>query len=204
MKKFIISLFLAVAAIATSHSQLVDALQEHLKFKGVPINGSLQEYVTKMKTAGFTLTKTEKDFATLQGDFAGFKNCKITVATIKPMDLVNTINVAFPSRDEWSELESDYRQLKTMLQHKYGAPSGCVEKFDMDIDGMDVDGMGLMNVAKIMFLMHNQCTWYTAFHTRDGDIRLSIEYKDNDCFVQLDYYDRLNSKAVMQQAIDDL
>ena len=115
MKKFIISLFLAVAAIATSHSQLVDALQEHLKFKGVPINGSLQEYVTKMKTAGFTLIKTEKDFATLQGDFAGFKNCKITVTTIKPMDLVNTINVAFPSRDEWSELESDYRQLKTML-----------------------------------------------------------------------------------------
>ena len=69
---------------------------------------------------------------------------------------------------------------------------------------MDIDGMGLMNVAKIMFLKHDQCTWYTAFHTRDGDIRLSIEYKDNDCFVQLDYYDRLNSKAVMQQAIDDL
>lgn len=191
MKK-LFSLLIALVICTTTYAQ-----SEHLTFKGVPIDGSLREYIASMKEAGFTLINTEEDIATLQGDFAGYKNCKITVTTIKPMDLVNTINVAFPERDEWSELEGDYNLLKSMLQHKYGTPADCVEKFDMTSSYLD-------NSMKLTLLLMDECTWYTTFYTPNGDIKLSIEYKAPESFVQLSYYDRLNSNAVMQQAIDDL
>ncbi len=202
MKKLLFSLFIAFATFATTHAQLLDALQEHLTFKGVPINGSLKEYVAKMKTAGFTVVDTENGVAYLQGDFAGYKNCIIEVTTIKPQDIVNTINVLFPSRDEWSALESDYKNLKSMLTQKYGAPSDCKEIFT-GITGKHINGTDY-NTLKLLCLQNDECTWYTTFYTPNGDIKLSLEHRDSNHFVQLSYFDRLNSNAVRQQAINDL
>ena len=51
MKKVFFSLFLAFTIVATAFAQ---EESEHLTFKGVPIDGTLNEYVTKMKQAGFT------------------------------------------------------------------------------------------------------------------------------------------------------
>ncbi len=48
---------------------------EHLKFKGVPIDGTLSEYVSKMKQAGFQLIETDDGVAVLEGEFAGYKDC---------------------------------------------------------------------------------------------------------------------------------
>ena len=47
------------------------AIQEHLTFKGVPIDGTLSEYVAKMKSAGFKYLGEQDGTAILQGDFAG-------------------------------------------------------------------------------------------------------------------------------------
>lgn len=74
---------------------------EHLTFKGVPIDGTLSEYVTKMKQSGFNLIKTEDGFAMLEGDFASYKDCKIGVGTLKQKDLVSQIVVFFPECDTW-------------------------------------------------------------------------------------------------------
>lgn len=49
MKKVFFSLFLAFTIVATAFAQ---EESEHLTFKGVPIDGTLNEYVTKMKQAG--------------------------------------------------------------------------------------------------------------------------------------------------------
>jgi hypothetical protein len=69
MKKIITSLVVAFIAIS-SFSQILPS--SHLTFKGVPIDGTLNEYVTKMKQNGFTLTSTEDGVAMLKGDFAAY------------------------------------------------------------------------------------------------------------------------------------
>lgn len=97
---------------------------EHLSFKGVPIDGTLNEYVAKMKQSGFTMLGTEDGVAMLKGDFASYKGCIIGVSTLNGKDLVSKITVIFPSYESWSLLASNYFNLKEMLTEKYGQPAG--------------------------------------------------------------------------------
>ena len=192
MKKIllcVVSVLLAVSAMAQS---------EHLSFKGVPIDGTLDQYVAKMKAAGFTYLGQQDGTALLQGDFAGFKGCTIGVATLKSTNKVNTIVVIFPEQNNWASLENQYNQLKSMLTQKYGAPSDCVEEFQgYSRPHTDND--------KLLRLKMDECTWYTTFTTPKGDIQLSIDNESvMSCFVLLRYFDKINTDAVRQQAMDDL
>ena len=115
MRKFLFTLICFTFAI------LVHAQEGHLKFKGVPIDGSLTEFVNKMKSAGFTHIGTPDGMAALQGDFAGYKNCTVAVFTVKPLNVVSMIGVIFQSSDNWADLKSDYDFFKEMLTEKYSA-----------------------------------------------------------------------------------
>jgi hypothetical protein len=115
--------------VMSSFAQIKSDSSKHLSFKGVPINGTLNEYVSKMKMNGFTQIGTEDGVALLKGDFASYKNCIIGVSTLKQKDLVSKISVIFPECDTWSSLTSSYFNLKEMLTEKYGKLADCVEKF---------------------------------------------------------------------------
>ena len=93
---------------------------EHLKFKGVPIDGTLNEYVAKMKQVGFQLVETDDGVALMSGEFAGYRDCLVGVKTLQKQNLVHEIVVVFPSQDKWSGLSYDYDRLKTMLSKNLG------------------------------------------------------------------------------------
>lgn len=175
---------------------------EHLFFKGVPIDGSLEEYVARMKYVGFEYQgKQDDSTVVLQGDFAGFKNCKVGVAAIQPLGIVNQITVSFPEREDWPSLERDYNALKALLTEKYGKPARCEERFQGIFSGPLSDG------DKLLALKTDCCTWYTVYRVSKGNIRLSIENKGGGLGlsrVLLRYYDKINSEAVKQQALEDL
>ncbi len=172
--------------------------QGHLSFKGVPIDGSLNEYVNKMKQAGFVHLGTQDGTAILSGDFAGFKNCTIGVSALKSTNLVNTIVVVFPDSDSWSTLEGSYNALKDMLTQKYGAPAEDVAEFQGYSKPRDDND-------KLHELRMDRCVWYTTFRTNLGNIELSLGHQSvRSCFVRLQYWDRTNTDAVRQQAMDDL
>lgn len=66
MKKFIATLtvlFIAINIMA----------QEHLTFKGIPIEGSMTEFCQKLKTKGFTSIGRENNITLFTGDFTGRK-----------------------------------------------------------------------------------------------------------------------------------
>ena len=191
----IISLISLMLCYIASIAQTSD---EHLSFKGVPIDGSLSEYVSKMKSAGFSYIGTQDGTAILQGDFAGFKGCIIGVSTLKNSDVVNTIGVIFPEKDDWSSLEENYLHLKKMLTEKYGKPSECVEEFQGYGSPSD-------NSDKLHRLKMDRCTYVTVFETPKGDIQLPIGHQSvSSCFVKLQYWDRINTDAVKAKAMDDL
>lgn len=171
---------------------------EHLSFKGVPIDGTLNEYVSKMIQNGFTHLKTEDGTALLNGDFAGYKNCVVGVSTLKQKNLVHKIGVLFPARDTWSTLSGNYFELREMLTEKYGKPSKTVENFDSYSEPKD-DG-DRMHAVKM-----DNCKYYSIWQTDKGEIELSIEHESViRCFVRLEYYDKINGSIIKAKAIGDL
>lgn len=170
---------------------------EHLLFKGVPIDGTLSEYVTKMKQNGFSLIAMEDGVATLQGDFAAYKDCFIGVTTLKHKDLVSKIGVVFPNVDTWSLLSSNYFSLKELLTEKYGKPEDVVEEFQ----GIEPDDDG----SKLYAVKFDKCKYYTIYKTDKGSIQLSIEHDGvSSCYAMLVYFDKINSEIIMKKAKDDL
>lgn len=69
MRRLILILYF-VNATLMSFAQ-IDS--EHLSFKGVPIDGTLNEYVSKMKTAGFSYLGTQDGTAILPRRFRRFQ-----------------------------------------------------------------------------------------------------------------------------------
>ena len=198
MKKFILffaTLFISVISFAQSNS-------EHLTFKGVPIDGTLNEYVAKMKNAGFSHIGTEDGVAILSGEFAGYRDCMIAVKTLKKHNTVHEIAVLFPTQDTWRKLNYDYTKLKSMLSKKYGEPEESVEKF--------VNTPIYVNINDDNDKMHeiedNHCKYYSIFNVENGTISLSIEYDGVlvGSRVKLWYSDKINSEAFEEAAMDDL
>lgn len=72
--KSVLTSFLCFVLTMTSNAQNNTEKTEHMTFKGVPIDGTLNEYVSKMKQSGFTLIDTEDGVAMLKGDFAAYKD----------------------------------------------------------------------------------------------------------------------------------
>lgn len=195
MKTKILTLILSLTSMLTFAQT-----SEHLSFKGVPIDGTLSEYVSKMKQSGFTHLGTENGVAILNGDFAGYKDCTVGVSTLKQKDLVYKIGVLFAEQDTWSRLSTNYFNLKDMLTEKYGNPSEEVEKFDVQSFQLPLDDDDKMHQVEM-----DNCKYYSIWQTDKGEIQLSIEHESvMSCFVRLVYFDNINSAKIKAKAIDDL
>lgn len=169
----------------------------HLKFKGVPIDGTLKEFVTRMKRKGFKSIGSEKGFEVLQGDFAAYKKCTVYVSTLDNKDLVSRITVAFPNEETWEYLYGDYKHLKDLLTEKYGQPSTVTEKFQDKYIDDDNDRM--------LAVKMDNCKYETRFKTDKGEIVLWIEHESvMSCFVMLAYKDKVNGGIIKNVAKDDL
>lgn len=200
MKKLFVTLFLLMFCTLTFAQD-----SEHLKFKGIPIDGTLNEYVSKMKQAGFQLVEIDDGVALLEGEFAGYRDCMIGVKTLQKHDLVHEIVVLFPLQNTWSDLSYDYERLKTMLSKKYGNPAESVEKF--------VNTPSYRNLNddndKMSEVENDHCEYYSVYGVENGNIVLSIESDDvllgfRHNRVKLFYSDKINSKKFDDAAMEDL
>lgn len=196
MRKYILLVLLAIVCINVFAQNTADT-SKHLSFKSVPIDGSLKNYVAKMKTAGFAVTESSSNTALLKGDFASYKNCTVEVATLTQKDIVNKISVSFAICEDWSSLYSNYTTLKNLLIEKYGNPSANEETFQ----GYTPKDDG----SKFRAVILDQCKYYATFTLANGTIHLEITRNANrECFVKLTYTDKLNNETIKKVALDDL
>ncbi len=182
----------------TSFAQVKQDTSKHLSFKGVSIDGTLDEFVLKMKNSGFTQIMMENGVAILQGDFASYKSCLVEVSTLKAKDLVRKIAVRFPDSETWAILSTNYFNLKEMLTEKYGNFSDSNETFQSYSQPES-------DFIKMSYVKSDNCKYHTTYKTEKGSIHLSIEHdKLLRCFVKLVYSDKINGETVIKQALDDL
>ncbi len=190
----------SVDAIETQADELAMQNSPHLRFKNIPIDGTLNEFVSRMVKGGFKKEKITTDRAVLRGDFAGIKECIVYVETLTGMDLVSKIAVSFPRQEQWKNLYGNYIQLKELLITKYGKPASCVEKLQA-LYGMSPTD----DDSKMQCVYTDMCKYETHFTTDKGEITLWIEHDSViSAFVMLTYKDKINENLIKNHVIDDL
>ncbi len=184
--------------VVDSQDDMVMEKSNHLKFKGVPIDGKLENFVSRMKRKGFQHIATQDEVEILQGDFADFKKCTIYVTALNNKDLVSNISVAFPEQEQWVYLYGDYKHLKELLTEKYGNPSACTEEFQGSFEPRKEGD-------KMLKVKFDGCKYETRFTMNNGEIVLWIEHEGmSSCFVMLSYNDKANENVIREHAKADL
>lgn len=190
----------------------------HLIFNNVPINGSLKYYVAQMEKKNFRIyverfglegdeeTKEQKEQreqkakleaykegkATMVGDFADFKQCRLYVETLANKDLVYKIQVEFQYVFEWEKKKENYFHLKQLLTKKYGAPTSCTEKLKPEsMEDYDINNSFHKGRSK----------YETIYKTDKGDITL---YINKNSRIILEYLDKKNSELITEHALEEL
>lgn len=189
MKKLIIMLLLAVCTNCMAQSN-------HMKFKGIPIEGTLNSFVQKLKDKGYTYIGQEDGTAILKGEFATTKGCTIGVVRFSDRDQVRLVAVIFPDEETWNGITNRYYFLKEMLTEKYGQPD-CVEKF--------TDREPLSDYLRFHALLKDECEYLSEFSCENGRIQLTMKNTDyNAAAVFLRYIDNENADETRKKMMDDL
>lgn len=171
---------------------------DHMTFKGIPIDGTITDFTTKMKQKGFAHLGTKDGMALFTGEFAATKDCTVGVVSSKTTNVVSKVAVFFPECDTWSRLYGNYSQLKAMLTQKYGEPTENIERFDGYSEPRDDN-------SRMHEVRMDRCVYISTWETPNGDIELAIDHADfSSCFVRLSYWDKINTEKVTSSAIDDL
>ena len=189
MKKFIFTLVLLLVT-----TNLL--AQEHLSFKGIPIEGSIKEFCKKLEAKGLTSMGTEDNITLFTGDFTG-REATIAVAATDDGKNVFSVVVLFDSSEEWNTLVNTYDYYKDLYTRKYGKPTKSKENNPAHSN----ENIFLMNK-----LNSGTVVWASAWEVTGGDIELSIEKADNymSGLVMIRYRDAQNVEAKIHRDLEDI
>ena len=188
--RHLLSILLLAFAVGVCSAQT-----EHMKFKGIPMEGSLQTFTSKLKAKGYAPLGIQDGVSLLKGEFAGYKDCTIGAVADKS-GLICKVSVIFPTMEKWAELERCYSNYKSMLTEKYGEPSVCMEEFQ--------DKYADNDNSKLHEVKMDRCKYYCAFGTSNGEIDLEITHQSLNCYVMISYFDNANQEKLRKQIMDDL
>lgn len=182
MKRMIlqaICLFICLSSFAQTDSS-------HLCFDGIPIDGTLSSFVSRMQEKGYRQTQKKKlsgqDTAMMRGRFASIKGSFIIGSVQGEEDLVYQVIAMFAGKD-WSDLLSRYRRLKDELFHVYGAPVKCIE-------GLHPNSLSNDNVSGMQHNAGGKYIYIALFETPQGSVFLRV-IRECGCVVAV-YNDDIN------------
>lgn len=183
-------------------NEVVKAVQEeeedagnYLKFKGIPIKGSMESFCKKLKAKGFTQTGRDGKDILFGGDFTG-KTATVKVESDNDGKNVYRVIVMFtPSRD-WKSMVETYNHYKKLYTSKYGAPVGSKERINPITDS---------NSAKMLELNDGNVTWFSRWKDAGGTIEISIDkYDVVEGVVVIRYCDSQNEAAKIKSDLEEI
>ncbi len=175
-------LFFMLIALLYINAAKAQESDEHLMFMGIPIDGEVVEFVSKLQQKGLNLINTDKEIATLNGNFAG-ENCEIYVIYSPTSSVVSLVTVFFPKNNSWSSIKSDFNQLKDDYTHKYGQPKNNYDFFIKPY--YEGDGYEMQAIR------NDKCRYVTVWNLEHGNIWLEIGDTEQ---VIVRYYDKTNEE----------
>lgn len=189
MKKILITLTVLFAVIDIM-------AQEHLSFKGIPIEGSMTEFCQKLKSKGFTSISRENNITLFSGDFTG-RQATVGVTATGDGKNVFAVVVLFDPSGEWNTLVNTYDYYKDLYTRKYGKPTISKENNPAHLDS---------NTALMAEVHQGTVVYGSAWEVTGGDIQLSIEKSSGvyEGMVMIRYRDSQNIEAKIQNDLDDI
>ncbi len=140
MKKILITLTVLFAVIDIM-------AQEHLSFKGIPIEGSMTEFCQKLKSKGFTSIGRENNITLFSGDFTG-RQATVGVTATDDGKNVFAVVVLFDPSGEWNTLVNTYDYYKDLYTRKlwqadnFKRKQPCPFRFQYRFNGGSASGNG--------------------------------------------------------------
>lgn len=197
MKRYFLSmLILFTALVADAQSS-----NEHMKFMGIPMVGTVQSFAQKLEARGLQFDSKDKDGNYyFNGTFFNEENCHIYVGHTANTQQVYQAGVSFSPDNTWEALSKKYFRLKEALTKKYGEPSFVIEEF--------AGGEPSSDKGKFRAIDSGVCQYRTQFTTEAGWIFLTIVSgkvgDDKTFYVHLLYVDKENEATETKNAYDDL
>lgn len=189
MRKLVITFTMLFAVISLM-------AQEHLSFKGIPIEGSMTAFCQKLKAKRFTSIGSENNLTLFTGDFTG-RNATVGVTATDDGKDVFAVVVLFDPSGEWNALVNTYDYYKDLYTRKYGKPSISKEKNPALSDS---------NTALMAEVHQGTVVYGSAWEVTGGDIQLSIE-KSSGVYkgmVMIRYRDSQNVEAKIRNDLNDI
>lgn len=153
--------------------------QEHLDFRGVPIDGHIDAFVSQMERLGYTVDKRIDNSAIMNGKFTG-RDVELYIFSSPKTNTVWKVVLYF-DKGSWSSLKSSYFEYKGLYTQKYGKPTSSYEFFsDPYYEG---DGYELQALRK------EKCHYLSIYKLEIGSIAVQLsEYEQ----LKLVYEDNIN------------
>ena len=189
MRKIFITLALFFAVINIM-------AQEHLSFKGIPIEGSMTSFCQKLKAKGFTSIGRDNNITLFTGDFTGRKSTVGVTSTNDGKDVFAVI-VFFDPSGEWNDLVNNYEYYKNLYTRKYGEPTASKENNPALSDS---------NTALMAEVHQGTVVYGSEWQVTGGDIQLSIEKSSGiyEGLVMIRYRDSQNVENKIQNDLNDI
>jgi len=170
--------------------------QEHLDFRGVPIDGQLDDFVVKMESMGYTVKKRDGNIVIMEGQFTN-RDAELWIVSSNQTKTVWKVIVDFSKSSSWSSLKNSYFEYKDLYIKKYGSNNKSYEFFSKPY--YEGDGYELQALRK------DKCTYATFFINENGTIAVKLTRFEN---LQIGYEDKINgdksSKEKTSSALDEI
>lgn len=183
----------------TSSTEASSVERQHLTFKGIPIDGTPEEFGRKLEAVGFEYNcKSQGSYWYEGGSFAGYSDCEVIVKTYD--NLVYEVVAILPTQYRWNHLYNDYCTLVSSLKKKYGEPHYSKEEFVSTPSYIDLDD----DNDKYSEVKDGHCKYYTGFsvgYGLTGSVHIEIKATGR---VGIHYTDWYNEYLKEQAVVNDL
>lgn len=189
MKRILLTLALSLIMVGAY-------AQEHLSFKGIPIEGSMSSFCQKLQSKGLTKLGSDNNITLFVGDFTG-RQATFVVGASDDGKNVHSVVVIFDASDDWKNIVGTYDYYKDLYTRKYGKPTVNRENNPSRSDS---------NTNLMHELSQGTVTYASSWDVTGGKIELSIEKSDSygEGIVVIRYRDALNIENKIQNDLNEI
>ena len=170
--------------------------EEHLSFKGIPIEGNIMEFSKKLEEKGFSILGKESNIILFTGDFTG-RTVKVGVSSTGNDENVGIVAVLFEPSREWNNLVRTYDYYKELYTRKYGKPNVSEENNPALSDS---------NTALMAEVYQGTVVYGSVWELTGGEIEIFIQKSDEvyEGMVVIRYLDSINTNMKIKNDLDDI
>lgn len=190
MKKIFCIILLSLFCFTTGFAQ-----EDILKFKGIPIEGNINEFKTKLINTGYQ-PYTVADKEVYAGQFIK-EDCSIVLEQTNDNQIASVMVVFSKKYKSWKSLDDAFQTLKEALIQKYHCSNNDIEE---ELEWIKLED-AFSDSSKMQSLTSEQCNHILKLKVKGGFISLA---KTPAASLSLTYFSNKSAKQYNEEKYEDL